>query len=119
MGPWAIMRAEVEDVGALGEPGHELHVVLDEEDGEALLGLHLPQGAGEVRGLLAVEARTMARRAGGPRAAVMRARPTSTSRPLPRLRCSIGSVGDVAQPEQRQHLVTALDLVGAAAGRGR
>ena len=49
----------------------------------------------------------------------MSARPTSTRRPWPRLRCSIGSSASSRRPEQLEHLVAGGDLVGAWAARGR
>src|SRR6516165_2420061 len=48
-------HAEVEKVGVGGERLHELDVVLDEQDGEALMGLDLQESLRECRGLPPVE----------------------------------------------------------------
>ena len=105
-------HAEVEDVGALGEAGDELHVVLDEEDREALLGLDLAQGAGQVGRLLAVEpGRRLVEQEHG---WLRHQRPTDLDQPSLAEAEVLDRFGrHVAQPQQREDLVAALDLVRA------
>ena len=76
----------------------QLDVVLDQQDGEALLGLHLAQGLGQRGGLGRGRGPTTARRAAAPWARSSAPGPTSTSRHWPRLSRSIGSSARSLEP---------------------
>ena len=98
----------------------ELDVVLDEQDREALLGLHLAEGLGEGASVSARSRPDDGSSSSSTLGSVIRARPTSTRRhwpeaqPLDRL-----ARRGLDSSEQLEHLVAAGDLLGGRDGRGR
>ena len=102
--------AEVEYVAAVGECGDEFDVVLDEQDGEALLRLHFAQRLSKRVGLGAVETRRRLVeqqhfRLGHERTADLDQAALAEAQPFDRL------IGQRLQSEQREHLVAPRQFV--------
>src|SRR5256885_7724945 len=106
--------AEVEYVAAVGECGDEFDVVLDEQDGEALLRLHFAQRLSKRVGLGAVETRRRLVeqqhfRLGHERTADLDQATLAEAQPFDRL------IGQRLQSEQRENLVAPRQFVGLRA----
>ena len=117
VGPSVITRAEVEDVGPRREAGHQLDVVFDQQDREALDGLHLAERLRQRRRLDPIESGR--RLVEQEQLGLGHQCPTdldesalAEAEPFDRL------VRELAQPEQVEHLVAAARAPRPSRARG-